>query len=131
MLGLLDTQTGQLTCARIVHVAHSRPIAEVPSPAPSGDLARRFRQLAADWRRDTDVVSSPTGLFMHPAYQQIIGMGPAALPLIFADLQTTGANWFWALRSITGDNPVPAEDRGNIPRMTEHWLEWARSRGMA
>jgi hypothetical protein len=112
-------------------VSHSSSTARSPEATPPGADARKFRELSLVWRRDTDVESSPTALFKHPAYQQIIEMGPAALPFIFADLRKTGANWFWALRSITGENPVPAEYRGNIPRMTEYWLEWARARGMA
>ena len=112
-------------------MGHSRSTARTPDATPPGADARRFQELALAWHRDTDVESSPTALFMHPGYQQIIAMGSAALPFIFADLRKTGANWFWALRSITGENPVPAEHRGNIPRMTEYGLEWARARGMA
>ena len=60
------------------------------------------------------------------AYQQIIGMGERALPLIFDEMQAHGGRWFWALRAITGENPVRPEDRGDARRMTQTWLEWAR-----
>jgi len=104
--------------------------AHAPAWTP-GDVGDRFRELAELWRRETAYESSPTSLFMHGAYQEIIGMGPAVLPLIFSDLQANGSSWFWALRAITGENPVPAEERGNVPRMTERWLEWGRARGLA
>lgn len=47
---------------------------------------------------------------MHPAYQQIIGMGEKALPLILRDLRDrpTG-HWFWALNAITGEEPTLGE----------------------
>jgi len=55
-------------------------------------------------------------------------MGERALPLIFEEMQGHGGRWFWALRAITGENPVRPEDRGNVRRMTEAWLEWAHER---
>lgn len=96
----------------------------------SGDVRRRFRELADQWRRETETASSPTALFMHPAYQEIIGLGPAALPSILADLAETRAHWFWALRAITGENPVPPEERGQVDAMAERWLAWGHERGL-
>ena len=61
---------------------------------------------------------------MHPAYQQIIGMGTPALPLIFQELQREPDHWFWALGAITGENPVPEEDAGDLDAMTDAWLSW-------
>ncbi len=66
---------------------------------------------------------------MLPAYQAIIGMGRTALPFIFEELHQRGGHWFWALRAITGENPVPPEHRGNVEAMTQDWLRWARDRG--
>ena len=65
----------------------------------------------------------------HPAYQQIIGMGWEVLPLILRDLKESNADWFWALTAITGANPISTEIAGNITRMTEAWLQWARAKG--
>jgi hypothetical protein len=102
--------------------------------APSGrlvsqEMVRRFNELAARWREDTEFHSSPKILFEHPAYQEIIGFGPDVLPLLLKDMEETGSFWFWALKAITGENPVPYADRGDIPRVTEHWLNWGRERG--
>jgi hypothetical protein len=33
------------------------------------------------------------------------------------------------LKAITGEDPVPNNDRGNVPQMTRAWLNWARDRG--
>jgi hypothetical protein len=92
-------------------------------------MVRRFEDLAARWREDTLFHSSPKILFEHPAYQEIIGMGPPVVPLLLRDLRSEDSLWFTALHAITGENPVPPGDRGDIPRMTEHWLNWGRERG--
>jgi hypothetical protein len=86
--------------------------------------AEEFRRLAAQWKEDTEFQSSITRIAMHPAYQRIIGMGPAALPMILRDLEATQAPWFWALQAITGADPVPREDRGYIDRMVRAWVRW-------
>jgi len=66
---------------------------------------------------------------MNAAYQQIIGMGRSALPLIFGDLESHGGHWFGALLAITGHDPVPDEDKGNVQAMHGAWLQWAREHG--
>ena len=86
--------------------------------------------LADRWREETEFHSAISALYMHPAYQEIIGMGPAVLPLLLEDLATTRSDWFWALRAISQENPVPAEDRGKINRMTDRWLTWGHERGL-
>lgn len=89
---------------------------------------QKFQRLADKWREETRALSSDSDIMANFAYHQIIGMGERALPLIFEEMQAHGGRWFWALRAITGENPVKREDRGNVRRMTETWLEWARER---
>ena len=92
-------------------------------------LRARFQRLAAQWRDECQLLSSTTAKAMHPAYQQIIGLGPEALPLILKELSERPGHWFWALKSITGEDPVPPGDGGNIGRMTHVWLNWGREHG--
>ncbi len=61
---------------------------------------------------------------MHTAYQQIIGMGPIAIPFILIEMQKRSGHWFWALKSITGEDPVPPESRGIINEMAKAWINW-------
>ena len=68
---------------------------------------------------------------MHPAYQQIIGMGKEAIPLILNQMSVEPDHWFWALKSITNEDPVPEEVKGDIIKMTELWLEWGQSYGIS
>ncbi len=76
------------------------------------------------------MLSSTTGRAMHPAYQQIIGMGKEAIPLLLRGLdQQEPEHWFWALAAITGEDPVPPGDRGNVRRIADAWLRWGRQQG--
>jgi hypothetical protein len=88
----------------------------------------RFKKLAKEWREETSFCSDPNEIFLHAAYQQIIGMGTLALPFIFASLEKEIEHWFWALRAITGEDPVPENDRGDLDKMAHAWLDWARAR---
>ena len=101
----------------------------IPASHQAETVEETFHRLATEWRRDTAVLSSVTDMAMHWAYQQIIGMGQAVLPLVFRDLATRRDHWFWALKAITRTDPVPPDDRGDIHRMTAAWIRWARERG--
>jgi hypothetical protein len=92
-------------------------------------LEREFRALADQWRRETMMMSSTSDIVSNFAYHQIIGMGEKAIPPILRELQESGGHWFWALRAITRTNPVKPEDRGNVRKMAQAWLEWGRRRG--
>jgi len=92
-------------------------------------LTREFQALRDQWRAETRFVSSWTARVLHPAYQRIIGMGKDVLPLLLAELNERPSHWSAALEAITRENPVPEEDRGNIPLVAEAWLAWGRNRG--
>lgn len=89
----------------------------------------RFRELAERWSRETRDTSSLTRMVLHPAYQQIIGLGQAAVPLLLEELRDRPDHWFWALASITGENPVRDSDAGDSEAMATAWLEWGREHG--
>lgn len=93
------------------------------------DPRQRFAMLAARWYKETAPLSSVSEIAMHPAYQEIIGMGQEALPLILCELQQRPGHWFWALRAITGEDPVRPEQRGKIREMTAAWLLWGKEHG--
>lgn len=93
------------------------------------DPAAKFTDLKREWEFDTALLSSITDMATHPSYQQIIGMGPSAVPLILSELKEKPGHWFWALQSLTGENPVLPSQRGRIKEMTEAWLCWGRNQG--
>lgn len=89
-----------------------------------------FKDCVRHWKRDVALTSSASVMFMHPAYQRIIGMGEKVLPLILAELEREPDHWFWALKAICGVDPVPAEQRGRLRAMTVAWLHWANEQGI-
>jgi hypothetical protein len=90
----------------------------------------RFERLARTWRESRTLPRSATKMAMHPAYQEIIGMGRDALPLILNALQHEVDHWFWALRSIAGIDPVRPEHRGDLHAMASDWIGWAKDQGI-
>ena len=62
------------------------------SPSKQVELEKRFFTLAEQWRNETGMLSEPTKKLKHPAYQQIISMGEAALPLILRELERNTAS---------------------------------------
>lgn len=92
--------------------------------------SERFQTLVARWGAGIGPTSSLTEMAMHPAYQEMIGMGQAVVPFLLRELDTEPDHWFWALKSITGVDPVAEADRGHLRRMTEAWLAWGRSQGI-
>ncbi|NET62495.1 MAG: hypothetical protein F6K47_42285, partial [Symploca sp. SIO2E6] len=60
-----------------------------------------FKHLVQQWKAETRFLSSTHQMVLHPAYQQIIGMGEAAVPLLLRELEKKSGRWFWAIKSIT------------------------------
>jgi predicted DNA-binding antitoxin AbrB/MazE fold protein len=92
-------------------------------------VKERFRQLASAWEQAVAYQSSTTIRNSHPAYREIIALGSEVVPLLLQDLERNHTHWFCALREITGANPIPEAAAGNIPKMVEAWLRWARENG--
>jgi hypothetical protein len=97
------------------------------SPPPNG--SKDFAALVAEWKAARANVSRVDKMVLLSPYQQIIGMGHQAVPLILKELKQAPDHWFWALHAITGENPVPEEARGNLPQMAAAWLTWGRDHG--
>lgn len=100
------------------------------NPTAPVDFAEQFHTLATEWKSATVLLSSTTAMVAHPAYQAIIALGPPVVPLLLRELEREPAHWFEALKSITGEDPVPPADWGKIPAMTAAWLAWGRKRGL-
>lgn len=105
------------------------PATKLDSVVVDDQLSQRFRKLAAVWQEECCHLSSVREMALHPAYQQIIGMGPAVLPYLLDELEREPDHWFWALQSITGADPVRPEHQGRVGEMAQDWLRWAGRRG--
>jgi hypothetical protein len=105
------------------------PARPTPAPQPPQSIEEQFQQLAATWLRETAHVSSSNDLVAHPAFQEIVGMGFAVIPLLLRELECRSGHWHRALRRITGADPVPPADRGNLDRAAEAWLRGGKEQG--
>lgn len=109
--------------------AGSIPADKAVPPARAETLDERFRRLAAEWEQATLYLSSMETASKHPAYQEIIAIGREVVPLLLRDLEANQTHWFIALNRITGAQPVLEDARGNIPKMAQAWLNWAKDNG--
>jgi hypothetical protein len=107
----------------------SVPKSQPRATGPLDTVEKRFRQLEATWTAETGYLSSYQDIVEHPAFREIIGLGTAVVPLMLRDLQERPRLWVWALPEITGADPVPPGEGGNIAKMSEAWLRWGRAHG--
>ena len=85
--------------------------------------------LTAIWEAETAVQSSFTTITFHPAFQEIVAMGEAVVPLLLRAIEEGPSFFVWALSLITGAHPVPKADAGNLIKMGEAWLGRAKEKG--
>lgn len=88
-----------------------------------------FDNLVKSWKEETGVISSTTVIINNPNYQKIIQMGEKAIPFIIEELkENRNPDLMYALRVITGENPVPPESRGKVKEMVSKWLDLAKEK---
>ena len=106
-----------------------QPNREAAALSPADEWERRFLELAATWKRERGPHSFSARLTDHPAYQQIVALGPEVVPLLLRELERSPDHWFRALHTLTGADPVPTESRGKMRDMADAWLRWGASKG--
>ncbi len=92
-------------------------------------VEEQFRKHAEKWERETAFMSATPMRVMHESYQSVMAMGPEVVPLMLRDLQKTHRHWFWALRHLTGHDPVSSKERGNVESMANAWIKWGKEKG--
>ena len=90
---------------------------------------QRFTELADRWEKETWFLSSSSRAVEHPAHKEIVSMGEPVVPLILERMRGERGHWYFALRAITGANPVNAADRGKVAVMEQAWLRWGEING--
>lgn len=105
------------------------PVKQSPDTGPTESMEGKFRRLADVWRAETAYTSSSSDLVSHPAFQEIVSMGPAVIPLLLRELENRTGHWHRALRRITGVDPVPPAERGNLAKTAAAWLGWGKEQG--
>ena len=92
-------------------------------------VAREFKRLVAEYRRETGDLASQYHMAAHPAYQAIIAMGRPVVPLLLKQLRQNPDSWFLALSMITKANPERPADFPDTRQRAEAWLRWGRQHG--
>ena len=108
----------------------SNPAGSHTRVSHGGTVSERFHRLAAEWKDQSRFLSNSAQMAMLKPYQRIIGMGPPVVPLILDELRREPDQWFWALESITEQNPVPPEAMGKVRLMAQAWVLWGEQQGM-
>lgn len=102
-------------------------LCSLDSKVDASEVMKKFQVFSKRWKSETRSKSDVNQFTDNIYYQRIIGLGPAVIPLLLHDLnQESPAHWFWALKSITGVDPVPNNDVGNIRKMSKAWLDWGK-----
>lgn len=117
----------QLSSSEVIELAHNSGKFDI-IPSKQLNIEATFTTLVNQWREETRGISSTNQMSMHPAYQQIIGMGEVVVPLLLRELEKKSGRWFWALKCITREDPVPPENR-KTQEMIKAWLEWGKQKG--
>ena len=124
-----DISSGYSDDAQIIAEQMQDAVVHFLYPATQNNPLKKFAILEATWKQETLNESSITNIFMNSSYQSIIGMGPMVIPLILRSMEMEPAHWFWALKSITTEDPVDPDDVGNLEKMTKSWLNWGKENG--
>jgi hypothetical protein len=74
-------------------------------------------------------MSNAAQMAMLRSYQNVIGMGEPAIPMILEELRQEPDHWFWALEAISLENPVPQESMGKVEEMADAWIQWGIKKG--
>jgi hypothetical protein len=93
-------------------------------------IENRFELLKNDWVRETRFNNSLSEINESEALRSIISLGPSVVPFILKDLRDSPKHWFYALRSLTGANPIKKSDAGNLVKMQAAWFNWAAKKGI-
>jgi hypothetical protein len=100
------------------------------APNPQHRILAEFEKHERIWKDETQFFSSPAQIYLHPSYARIIGLGWPAVQLILQSLMQEPADWFYALRALTGVDPVPHAAAGDMAEMTRAWLKWGEEHGL-
>lgn len=102
---------------------------DITASTKTKSVAQEFEELVGRWHQSCGPTSSMTRMILDDAYQRIIGLGPAAIPLLLRELVERPDHWDWALRAITGARVTDASDEGDLDGIASKWLRWGKERG--
>ena len=90
-------------------------------------LQARFDELKREWSDDVAGYSVIQQMVAHPAHLKILALGRNVLPLVLREFAENGGHWLPALQALTGENPVPREEWGDMRAARKRWRKWGES----
>lgn len=90
-------------------------------------VEQRFEELAAAWEAHLDeerASSNPARKVQHPAFDDIVALGDAAVPLVMARYESGSLFWGAVLARITGLSAHGDGVTGNLRETRQRWLAW-------
>jgi len=103
--------------------SHVNPAHRYPR-VQTEDYVAKFDRLHKIWNTETLLSSSVSEMRRAESYKSILEMGSHAIPLIIHELSVRPSLIFIALSELTGEDPVPASDKGNVKNASMAWIEW-------
>ncbi len=93
-------------------------------------LRQKYLKLREEWEEGTATISSLTIQMEHPAFQEILQLGPDVIPFILEDIQHEASWIIIALPILAGERPtIRPEDAGRLSILVASWLEWGQAKG--
>ena len=92
-------------------------------------LHDRFRRAYEKWLSDTQSLSRFDKILAHESFIEIVGMGYAALPLIFRKLADQPSFIYLAAQRILGGTPKDLTQGNDFESLVASWLEWSEIAG--
>ena len=87
----------------------------------------QFERLSREWADHCSKVRHSSNIFKyldHPAYRQIVRLGPTIIPNIIAIYQCSELPWGFVLQDITGLRMIADSNAYSPAEMKQRWLSW-------
>ena len=129
------SEPGDWTPTQGGFLAYSRNAADAGDVQLPKNFRETFDRLVTQWRNETGMASSISKKVKDPNYQAIMEMGFPVVRLILRDLQKGPDHWFVALRTITGQDPIPVklgvtQQTVTFQEAVDAWIDWGKRRGL-
>ncbi|MBC7853193.1 MAG: SAM-dependent DNA methyltransferase [Pirellulaceae bacterium] len=91
-------------------------------------VEQRFRELSKELEIATQLHASARFTISHPAYREIIDLGPEVIPILLREMRDDPGLWSDALHELTRADPVP-EGATSLADAARAWVAWGREQG--
>jgi hypothetical protein len=131
---LVDESDPRSIARRAAHPIMSDTSEEQASASPpsagarAAELALIFDALATRWQRETGGMSLISARHKHPAWEQILSLGPEVVPEILRRMEHQPDHWHAALVKLTGENPIPVGEKLTGTQVCARWIAWGKAR---